>query len=162
MPNEQQAGRNVGDSDFTFDTSNGRDVGAKLSTGLGTTSSDPYLYIQYQAVSPYDRIVQRFGSGDPAIGQIPTKVIVKLQRTGTMNGTIEVDLVTAYNGTRKTLFGTMPASSVSTTPTEYTFTNLNANEPIVLVSELAVCVLAVGVLPPILIVEVVSMLSSSI
>ncbi len=132
MPNEQAAARNTGDSNFDFDTS-GRDAGAKLSTGLGTSSSDPFLYMEYihNIGNPgssnslrYDRIMQKFGSGDTCIGQIPTKVKVKLKKVGSPTGTLRCYLCSGHTGSVvQAEFGTaVNISSIPTTTTEYTFT----------------------------------------
>ncbi|MDR4491333.1 MAG: LamG-like jellyroll fold domain-containing protein [Candidatus Nitrosocosmicus sp.] len=128
--NVVQASRNYDSSSFSSNSSN--DVACILYSGGGTTATDPFIYMQYASLSPYDRVVQKFGTGDPCVGNIPTKVKVKLKRTGTCNGTIHVYLVTAYNGTAKAEFGSgISASSISTTTTEYTFTNLTNTESIV-------------------------------
>lgn len=126
-----QASINVGSTSWSTNTD--YDIKCDLYTGgTGSATVDPFINMQYQASSPYDRVVQRFGTGDPLLGKIPTKVKIKLKRTGTATGTINVYLVTAYNGTIKAEFGSgISANSISTTATEYTFTNLFNTEPIV-------------------------------
>ncbi len=115
----------------SWQTDSNYDVGAKLYTGTVEGNPDPYIYMQHESFSPYDRVMQKFGSGDSCLNSIPTKVKIKLKRTGTCNGTIKVQLVTTYNGTTKTEFGSgIAASSIATTGTEYTFTNLDNEEAI--------------------------------
>lgn len=127
---EKQASRDYSGS-WSSNTSN--DIVAELySGGTGTAVVEPYLNLQYHASSPYDRIMQRFGTGDSCLNQIPTKVKFKLKRTGTMNGQIIVELVTTYNGTLKATFDSaINAADVPTTLTEFTFSNSLNTEPII-------------------------------
>jgi hypothetical protein len=57
---------------------------------------------------------------------VPKKVVVVLKKSGSPTGTISIVLRGGSNDLVATTFGTMDAASLTTSFTEYTFTNLNA------------------------------------
>jgi hypothetical protein len=128
---EIQHSRDTGTSDFN--TNSDYDVAAILYSGGGTSASDPLIYMEYvQKIGGgssntylYDRILEKFGTGDGVLSQIPTKVKVKMKKTGSgHSGTIHCYLCSGHTGSVvEAEFGSaISASSISTTLTEYTFT----------------------------------------
>lgn len=122
MPNEQQAGRNTGNSTFSFDTSNGRDVGAKFSTGLGTTSTDPNITLGSGGITT---VSESFGAtAHNLLNLPPTKIILRLKKSGTPSGSFSVVLMNSAGTVLSTFTGPTTANSLTTTTADYTFTNL--------------------------------------
>lgn len=132
-PNEEQGYRDEGGS---WHTNNSFDVAAILySGGTGSDPTDPFVYMEFveKPNDPnsnleyyYDRILQKFGSGDPIISKIPTKVKFKVKRVGSATGTLRCYLRSSHTGTILAEFSnSINVSSIPLTTTEYTFTNLS-------------------------------------
>lgn len=116
-----------------WSTNSNNDIAGRLYSGGGTTASDPFIYMEYvQKIGggssntyKYDRIMEKFGSGDNCLTQIPTKIKVKMKKTGSgHSGTIRCYLCSGHTGSviEAEFAGSIAAASVSTTSTEYTFT----------------------------------------
>lgn len=129
----RQASRDYS-GDWQFNASN--DIVCQLfSGGTGTATSDPFIYMEYvpkigggsSNTYLYDRIMEKFGSGDTdVLTKVPTKMKFKLKKVGSPTGTLHCYLKTAYNGTTLAEFSSaITVSSIPTTTTEYTFSNLS-------------------------------------
>lgn len=73
-----------------------------------------------------NRIMEYFGVGDPVLGKIPYKVTLRLRKVGSPTGIASVVLVDASNFVLTT-YGTIDVASLSTTTTDYPFTNNSAS-----------------------------------
>lgn len=112
------------DFDGSSWTSNGNDsfeVKCNLFTGLGTTSSDPNVIMK---LGSYNRVTQALGSGDALLLQSIGKVTLRLKKVGSPTGTATIGIMnTAGTGFLKATLGTIDVSTLSTTTTDYTFSN---------------------------------------
>lgn len=74
-----------------------------------------------------NRIMELFGVGDPMLGKIPYKVTLRLKKEGDPTGIASVVLIDSANFVLTT-YGTIDTQlGLTTTTTEYTFTNNNAS-----------------------------------
>lgn len=115
--------------DGGWNTNSSFEVKCDLYTGgTGSASVDPWIETGSGSVTT---VTESFGSSSHnLLNRIPTKVIVRLKKTGTPSGTFAVALMNSSGTVLQTFSGPNTANSLTTAFADYTFTNLTHNTPI--------------------------------
>jgi len=123
--------------DWDDDGNNSFSMKCDLYTGgTGSASVNPWYELGSGSITT---VTESFGSSSHnLLNQIPTKVILRLKKTGTPSGTFSVTIMNASGTSSATFTGPTTANSLTTSFADYTFTNLTNTVPITSGMQIAV------------------------